>query len=40
MFNYQTLWDVYEMKLLIFFISAVVAVVLGNYLYDKAKDKK
>ena len=40
MFNYQTLWDVYEMKLLILFISVVVAVVLGNYLYDKTKDKK
>ena len=40
MFNYQTLWDVYEMKFLIFFISVVVAVVLGNYLYDKTKDKK
>ena len=40
MFNYQTLWDVYEMKLLIFFISVVVAVVLGNYLYDKTKGKK
>jgi len=40
MFNYQTLWDVYEMKMLIFFISVVVAVVLGNYLYGKTKDKK
>ena len=41
MFNYETLWDVYEMKFLIFFISIVVAVMLGNYLYDKAnKDKK
>jgi len=41
MFEYETLWDVYEMKFLIFFISIVVAVMLGNYLYDKAnKDKK
>jgi hypothetical protein len=41
MFDYETLWDVYEMKFLIFFISIVVAVMLGNYLYDKAnKDKK
>ena len=40
MFDYETLWDVYEMKLLILFISVVVAVVLGNYLYDKTKDKK
>ena len=41
MFNYDTLWDVYEMKFLIFFISVVLAVMLGNYLYDKSnKDKK
>ena len=41
MFKYETLWDVYEMKFLIFFISVVLAVMLGNYLYDKAnKDKK
>lgn len=40
MFNYETLWDVYEMKFLIFFISIVVAVMLGNYLYDKTTKKK
>lgn len=41
MFNYDTLWDIYEMKFLIFFISVVLAVMLGNYLYDKAqKDKR
>ena len=41
MFDYETLWDVYETKFLIFFISIVVAVMLGNYLYDKEnKDKK
>lgn len=41
MFDYETLWDVYEIKFLIFFISVVLAVMLGNYLYDKAnKDKK
>ena len=41
MFDYDTLWDVYEMKFLIFFISVVLAVRLGNYLYDKSnKDKK
>ena len=40
MFDYDTLWDVYEMKFLIFFISVVLAVMLGNYLYDKEnKDK-
>lgn len=40
MFDYDTLWDVYEMKFLIFFISIVVAVMLGNYLYDKTTKKK
>jgi uncharacterized protein YneF (UPF0154 family) len=40
MFNYETLWDIYEMKILIFFISIVVAVMLGNYLYDKTTKKK
>jgi hypothetical protein len=40
MFNYETLWDVYEMKFVIFFISVVLAVVLGNWLYDKAKGNK
>jgi hypothetical protein len=41
MFEYETLWDVYEAKFLFFFISVVIAVMLGNYLYDKTnKDKK
>ena len=41
MFDYDSLWDVYEMKFLIFFISVVAAVMLGNYLYDKAqKDRR
>ena len=41
MFNYETLWDVYEMKFVIFFISVVAAVMLGNYLYDKEqKDRR
>ena len=41
MFDYDSLWDVYEMKFLIFFISVVAAVMLGNYLSDKSqKDKQ
>ena len=40
MFKYETLFDVYQVKFLFFFISVVLAVMLGNYLYDKAnKDK-
>jgi len=35
MFEYETLFDVYQVKFLFFFISVVLAVVLGNYLYDK-----
>ena len=40
MFEYETLWDIYEIKFLIFFISIVAAVILGNYLYDKTKKNK
>ena len=40
MFEYANLWDVYEMKFVIFFISVVAAVMLGNYLYDVANQKK
>ena len=39
MFEYETIWDVYEMKFLIFFISVVLAVWVGKYLYDKTKKK-
>ena len=38
MFNYETLWDVYETKFLLLFISAIVAVWLGNWIYDETKD--
>ena len=41
MFEYASIIDIYEMKFLIFFISVVAAVMLGNYLYDKSqKDKQ
>jgi ABC-type multidrug transport system permease subunit len=40
MFNYETLWDVYEMKFVIFFLSAVAAIALTTYLYDKNKKKE
>lgn len=39
MFEYETLFDVYQVKFLFFFISVVIAVMLGNYLYDKSKKK-
>jgi len=39
MFNYETIWDVYEVKFVIFFISVVLAIVLTTWLYDKKKDK-
>lgn len=39
MFNYETIWDVYEIKFVIFFISVVLAIVLTTWLYDKKKDK-
>ena len=41
MFEYASIIDIYEMKFLIFFISVVAAVMLGNYLYDKSqKDRR
>ena len=30
-----TLWDVIEFKLIILFVTVVLAVLLGNYLYDR-----
>lgn len=39
MFNYETIWDVYEVKFVIFFISVVLAIVLTTWLYDKKKAK-
>jgi hypothetical protein len=39
MFNYESLWDVYEMKFVILFLSIVAGIVLATYLYDKKKDK-
>lgn len=39
MFNYESLWDIYEVKFIIFFLSVVVAIVLTTWLYDKKKDK-
>jgi hypothetical protein len=39
MVNYETIWDVYEVKFVIFFISVVLAIVLTTWLYDKKKDK-
>ena len=37
MFEYETIWDIYEVKFLFLLISVVLAIVLGNYLYDKTK---
>jgi hypothetical protein len=39
MFNYESLWDVYEMKFVILFLSIVATIALATYLYDKKKDK-
>ena len=30
-------WDVIEFKLIVLFVTIVLAVKLGNYLYDKTK---
>ena len=40
MFTYETLWDVYEFKFVVIFISVCVAIVLGNWIYEKKQRKK
>ena len=30
-----TLWDIIEFKLIVLFVTVVLAVLLGNYLYDR-----
>lgn len=40
MFEYETLWDVYEMKFVIFIVSVGVAIGLAKWLYNKREDKK
>jgi len=40
MFDYETLWDVYEIKFVIFFISVVLAIWATTYLYDKKQENK
>ena len=39
MFNYETLWDVYEVKFIFIFLSIVAAIVLTTWLCDKNKNK-
>jgi hypothetical protein len=41
MFDFETLWDLYEFKLFLLLITSVIAIWLGNIFYDaKQKDKK
>jgi len=40
MFDYETLWDIYEMKFIIFFLSVVIAIWLTGYIYKKTKKEK
>jgi hypothetical protein len=40
MFDYETLWDIYEMKFVIFFLSACLAIWLTKYIYDHSKKEK
>jgi len=30
-------WDIIEFKLIVLFVTIVLAVMLGNYFYDKIK---
>jgi len=39
MFDYDSIWDIYEMKFVIFFVSVVVTILLVNWFYKNNKDK-
>lgn len=39
MFDFTNIWQVYEFKLLVLFVTGVIAVVLGNHIHDRIKDK-
>ena len=30
-----SLWDIIEFKLIVLFVTVVLAVLIGNYLYDR-----
>lgn len=40
MFEFATMWDLYEFKLLVLFVTAVIAVILGNYIYEMTQKEK
>lgn len=41
MFEFETLWDLYEFKLFLLLITSGIAIFIGNKLYEaKQKDKK
>jgi len=39
MFDYDSIWDIYEMKFVIFFISVIVTILLVNWLHKNNKNK-
>jgi len=36
----HTLWDIWEFKFIVLFITIALAVWLGNWLHDKSKGNK
>lgn len=36
----HTYWDVIEFKFIVLFVTTVLAVYIGNWIYDKTKGKK
>lgn len=40
MFEYSTLWDIYEVKFIIFLVSVFLAIIATNYLHSNNKGKK
>ncbi len=39
MFDFTNIWQVYEFKLLVLFVTAVIAVILGSHFHNKEKDR-
>lgn len=40
MFIFDSYWEVLEFKLILIFITGVLAVIIGNAIYEKMKNNK
>lgn len=39
MFDFKTMWDLYEFKLFLLLVTGAIAIVLGNYIHNKTHNK-